>query len=116
MPSFDIVSEVDVHEVNNAVEQANREIGTRFDFKGIDATFSKVEGNEITVCAEVDFQLKQMMEILRSKLVKRDVDTKSLMEGEVSQAGKTASLSVKIQQGIESDLAKKSIFILFCIK
>ena len=109
MPSFDIVSEVDVHEVNNAIEQANREIGTRFDFKGVDATFSKVESNEIRVCAEVDFQLKQMMEIFRSKLVKRDVDTKSLMEGEVSQAGKTASLSVKIQQGIESDVAKKLV-------
>ena len=109
MPSFDIVSAVDIHDVNNAVEQANREIGTRFDFKGVSATFAKADDNEIRVTAEVDFQLSQMMEIFRAKLVKRNVDIKSLKEGEVTQSGKTASLLVKIQQGIEADLAKRLV-------
>ena len=65
MPSFDVVSEVDIHEVNNALDQANREVGTRFDFKGIDASFSLTDKEEISVCAEVDFQIQQMLEILR---------------------------------------------------
>ncbi len=109
MPSFDIVSEVDMHEVNNALDQANREIGTRFDFKGIDASFELSESSEIAVSAEVDFQVRQMLEILRAKLVKREVDTKSLQEGDVQTTGQKATMMVKIQQGIESDLARKIV-------
>jgi len=109
MPSFDIVSEVDMHEVNNAIDQANREVGTRFDFKGIDAKFELVEGAGVNVSAEVDFQVRQMLEILRGKLVKRGVDIKSLVEGEVELAGQKASMMVKIQQGIESDVARKIV-------
>ncbi|MDO3384836.1 DUF520 family protein, partial [Gilvimarinus sp. SDUM040013] len=70
MPSFDIVSELDLHEVNNAVDQANRELGTRYDFNKVDATF-ELAGEVITLQAEVDFQLQQMMDILRNKLVGR---------------------------------------------
>lgn len=109
MPSFDIVSEVDMHEVNNALDQANREVGTRFDFKGIDASFELDNDSNITVSAEADFQIQQMMEMLRSKMVKRGIDTKSLKEGEVQLVGQKASVVVTVQQGIESDIARKIV-------
>lgn len=109
MPTFDIVSEVDVHEVRNAVEQSNKEVGTRFDFKGVDAKFELAIETQVTLTAEADFQLQQMMEILRGKLVKRNVDVKSLSEGEVQLSGQRATLEVKIQQGIESDIARKLV-------
>lgn len=109
MPSFDIVSEVDMHELNNALDQANREVGTRFDFKGIDASFSMNNESNIIVGAEADFQVHQMMDILRSKLVKRGIDTKSLVEGEIQLVGQKANMEVKVQQGIESDLARKIV-------
>lgn len=108
MPSFDIVSEVDMHELNNAVDQANREVANRFDFKGIDAEFSLTD-SVITVGAEVDFQIRQMMDILQGKLVKRGIDVTCLKEGEVSVTGQRASLPVTVQQGIESDLARKIV-------
>lgn len=109
MPSFDIVSEVDMHEVNNALDQSNREVGTRFDFKGIDASFELNKDSEIIVNAEADFQIQQMLEILRSKMVKRGIDIKSLKEGEVQMVGQKASMPVTVQQGIESDLARKIV-------
>lgn len=109
MPSFDIVSEVDMHELSNALDQANREVGTRFDFKGVSAKFELNEGSAISVSAEVDFQIRQMLEILRAKLVKRDVDWKSLQESEVVMTGQKAEMLVKIQQGIETDIARKII-------
>ena len=109
MPSFDIVSEVDMHEVNNALDQSNREVGTRFDFKGVDASFELNNGSEITVSAEADFQIQQMLEMQRSKMVKRGIDIKSLKEGEVQMVGKKASMIVTVQQGIESDIARKIV-------
>ena len=109
MPSFDIVSEVDMHEISNALDQANREVGTRFDFKGVSAKFELTEESAISVSAEVDFQVRQMLEILRAKLVKRNVDWKSLQEGEVATTGQKAEMLVKIQQGIESDIARKIV-------
>ena len=109
MPSFDIVSEVDMHEVNNAVDQSNREVGTRFDFKGVDAKFEVTEQSMLVVSAEVDFQVKQMLEILRGKLVKRGVDIKALVEDKVEVSGQKASINVKIQQGIESEIARKIV-------
>lgn len=109
MPSFDVVSEVDMHEINNAIDQSNREVGTRFDFKGVDAQFSLSENSEIQVSADADFQIKQMMEILRGKFVKRGIDAKSLSEGEITITGQKAVMLVKIQQGIESDLARKIV-------
>lgn len=109
MPSFDIVSEVDMHEVNNAVDQSNREVGTRFDFKGVDAKFEVTDQSILVVSAEVDFQVKQMLEILRGKLVKRGVDIKALVEDKVEVSGQKASVNVKIQQGIESEIARKIV-------
>jgi uncharacterized protein YajQ (UPF0234 family) len=108
MPSFDIVSEVDMPEVHNAVDQANREVGTRFDFKGVDASFEPGE-SAVTVTAESDFQIHQMMDILGNKLVKRGVDLKCLDEGEITLSGKKALMTVQIQQGIEADLARKLV-------
>jgi len=109
MPSFDIVSEVDMHELNNALDQSNREVGTRFDFKGIDASFELNNDSDINVSAEADFQIQQMMEMLRSKMVKRGIDIKSLKEGDVQLIGKKASMIVTVNQGIEADIARKIV-------
>ena len=109
MPSFDIVSEVDMHELNNALDQSNREVGTRFDFKGIDASFELDNDSNIKVNAEADFQIQQMLEMLRSKMVKRGIDTKSLKEGDVQLVGQKASMIVTVQQGIEADIARKIV-------
>lgn len=111
MPTFDIVSEVDMPEVNNALDQARREVGTRFDFKGVDASF-EIKDKEITLTAESDFQLEQMLDILKGKLVKRNVDTKSLEVGEAKQSGKQALQVVTIQQGIEADIARKIVKLI----
>jgi cyclic-di-GMP-binding protein len=108
MPSFDIVSEVDLQEVRNAVDQANREIGTRFDFKGVEATFEQTE-NEITLRAEQEFQLNQMMDILRQKLVKRSVDIAAMDIQDVQTSLNAARQTVIIKQGIETETAKKLI-------
>ena len=109
MPSFDIVSEVDMHELNNALDQSNREVGTRFDFKGIDASFELDNDSNIKVSAEADFQIQQMLEMLRSKMVKRGIDTKSLKESDVQLIGQKASMIVTVQQGIEADIARKIV-------
>ncbi|MBV2090299.1 MAG: YajQ family cyclic di-GMP-binding protein [Candidatus Thiodiazotropha sp. (ex. Lucinisca nassula)] len=108
MPSFDIVSEVDLQEVRNAVDQANREIGTRFDFKGVDAQFEQNE-SEINLKAEQEFQLNQMMDILRQKLVKRGVDVAAMDIQEPQTSLNAARQAVKIKQGIETDIAKKMV-------
>ena len=108
MPSFDIVSEVDMHELNNAIDQANREVGTRFDFKGVDAKFTLTDSS-ISISAEVEFQLRQMLEMLNGKLVKRGIDVSCLDEGEVEMSGQRATMPVRVQQGIESDLARKIV-------
>ena len=109
MPSFDIVSEVDMPEVRNGVDQSNREIGTRFDFKGVDARYELTDSSEILVSAEVDFQIRQMLDILKAKLVKRGIDVKALKEGDVELSGQKAVMRVVVQQGIESDLARKLV-------
>ena len=109
MPSFDIVSEVDMHEVNNAVDQSNREVGTRFDFKGVDANFQVTDASDVLVSAEVDFQVKQMLDILKGKLTKRGVDINALQGSDIEASGQKVSMLVKIQQGIESELARKIV-------
>lgn len=108
MPTFDIVSEVDMHELTNAVDQASREIGTRFDFKGVDASFELVE-SVITMTAQVEFQLEQMLDILKSKLVKRKIDVTCLKLGDVVTVGQKAIQKVTVQQGIETDIARKIV-------
>lgn len=106
MPSFDIVSELNSHEVSNAVDQANREVGTRFDFKGTNAKF---ELNEfiVTLVAQSDFQLKQMMDILRLKLSKRGIDVACMKVDEPVMSGQTAKQVVTLRQGIDTELGKK---------
>ncbi len=108
MPSFDIVSEVDLQEVRNAVDQANREVGTRFDFKGVDAKFEQNDA-EIKLTAEQEFQLNQMMDILRQKLVKRKVDIASMDIKEPETTLNAARQLVLIKQGIDTDTAKKMV-------
>ena len=108
MPSFDVVSEVDLQEVRNAVDQANREVGTRFDFKGVDASFEQT-GAEILLRANELFQLKQMMDILRQKLVKRQVDVGRMEEKKPETSLNAARQQVLIRQGIETTLAKSLV-------
>ena len=106
MPSFDIVSEVDRHELTNAVDQANRELGTRFDFKGVDAKFV-LEDEVITQSAPSEFQLKQMNDILRARLIARGIDARCLEFGDVETNLAGARQKITVKQGIERDLAKK---------
>ncbi len=108
MPSFDTVSEVDMQEVRNATDQANRVIDTRFDFKGVDAAFEQNEA-EITLTAEQEFQLQQMLDILREKLAKRKVDVAALEIKDPDIALNHVKQQVHIKQGIESDIAKKIV-------
>lgn len=106
MPSFDIVSEVNPHELTNAVDQANRELSTRFDFKGVDAKFV-LEDQVINQSAPSDFQLKQMEDILRARLIARGIDVGCLEFGDVETNLAGARQKVTVKQGIERDLAKK---------
>src|SRR5690606_23458762 len=109
MPSFGAVSEVEMHEVNNAVDQARREIGTRFDFKGVDASFELPSDKEIVLSAESEFQIDQMLDILKGKMVKRNLDVTALKPGEVETAGQKATLKVGLVQGIDADTARKIV-------
>lgn len=108
MPSFDVVSEVDIHEVSNAVDQANREVRTRFDFKGTDSSFSRDDA-AITLKSESEFQLKQMLDMLQGKLSRRGVDIACLSVADVELAGKEARQVVTIRQGLETELARKIV-------
>jgi uncharacterized protein YajQ (UPF0234 family) len=108
MPSFDIVSDVDMHELRNAIDQTNREIATRFDFKGTGAVVEQ-EDTLLTLSAEAEFQLKQMMSILVQKLAKRGVDVGCLDEDEIEVSGKKARQRITVRRGIDSLLAKKML-------
>ena len=106
MPSFDIVSELDAHEVSNAVDQANREVGQRFDFKGTDAKY-ELKDLVITLHAKAEFQLKQMLDILMLKLSKRGIDVACTKVEDPVELGQTAHQVVTLREGIESELGKK---------
>ena len=108
MPTFDIVSETDLQEVRNAVDQANREIGTRFDFKGVKASFELADG-KILMTAEQEFQLQQMMDILRQKLVKRSVDLKALDPKDPVTSLNAARQEILLKQGLDSQTAKRMV-------
>jgi uncharacterized protein YajQ (UPF0234 family) len=108
MPSFDIVSEVDLVEVSNAVDQANREVSTRFDFKGVDADFRREE-NLVHVTAESDFQLQQMLDMLTTKLARRGVDVACMEVGDPVVTGKQARQIVTLRQGIDGDLSRQIV-------
>jgi uncharacterized protein YajQ (UPF0234 family) len=112
MPSFDVVSEANMVEVRNALDQANKEIGTRFDFKGSDARIEQKEA-ELTCCADSEFQLGQVRDILTTKMSKRNVDVRFLDLGKVEKiGGDKVRQVVKIKNGIESDLAKRIVRVI----
>jgi uncharacterized protein YajQ (UPF0234 family) len=108
MPSFDVVSEIDKQDVTNAVDQASRIVKNRFDFKGVDASFER-DGNVVTIIAEADFQVQQMLDMLSSALHKCGIDIKCLEAGEVEESGKQARMKVTLREGIDQALAKKIV-------
>ena len=105
MPSFDVVSEFDAHEAENAVDQANREVSTRFDFKGTGSKY-ELENDVISLTTQSDFQLKQMLDILHQKISNRGIDIGCLKEEEPEITGTEARQKVIMQKGIETPLAK----------
>jgi uncharacterized protein YajQ (UPF0234 family) len=111
VPSFDIVSEVDKHELTNAVDQSNREIGNRFDFRGTD---SRVEQSNktLTLHADSDFQLEQILDILRLKLAKRGIEVRCLDVKDSVGNGKMRKQEVIVREGIDADLARKIVKII----
>lgn len=108
MPSFDVVSEIDHHELKNALDQANREIGTRYDFKGSGANIEQ-SGNDLTLEAESEFQVKQMVPILKEKMSKRGIDVDCLEFADIVEMNKRARQQVKVREGLDKDLARKMV-------
>lgn len=111
MPSFDVVSKVDSHELTNAVDQTNREIASRFDFRGTDSRV-ELSKNTLLLFAPTDFQLKQVDEILRNKLAKRQVDVRSMNYQKPEISLSEARQSVEVAQGLETEKAKKLIKLI----
>ncbi|WP_432452056.1 MULTISPECIES: YajQ family cyclic di-GMP-binding protein [unclassified Agarivorans] len=108
MPSFDIVSEIESAEVRNACENAARELEIRFDFRGVEASF-EYKDDSVKMTAEAEFQLNQMLDILRGTLVKRSVDTKAIDLADIVHTGKTYSQMVNFKNGIDQAIAKKVV-------
>ena len=108
MPSFDIVSEVNMHEVTNAVDQSSRELTKRFDFKGTNARFD-LEGNQVTLRAPNEFQIKQMYDILLERFAARKVDTRSLSPAPPQSNVSETTQLVTVRSGIETDLARQIV-------
>ena len=111
MPSFDIVSEVNTHELTNSIDQANREITNRFDFKGTDSRVELAE-NIITLIAPAEFQIKQIEDILTNKMSKRGIDINCLERGDISESNNQARLVLTVRQGIDKETAKKLIKLI----
>ncbi|CUI08326.1 YajQ family cyclic di-GMP-binding protein [Massilia sp. P8910] len=112
MPSFDVVSEADMIEVKNAVEQSNKEITTRFDFKGSSAKVEQKD-TELTAFADSDFQLSQVRDVLTTKLAKRKVDVRFLDEGKIEKiGGDKVKQVIKVKNGIETEDAKKIVKVI----
>jgi uncharacterized protein YajQ (UPF0234 family) len=111
MSSFDVVSEIDHHELKNALDQANREIGTRYDFKGSGAVIEQ-SGNDLTLEAESEFQVKQMIPILKEKMSKRGIDVDCLEFGDIVEMNKRARQQVKVREGLDKDLARKMVKLI----
>lgn len=108
MPSFDVVSEVNQHELSNGVDQANREVTTRFDFKRTRSNFELAD-NAISMHTESAFQLSQMYDILCNKLVKRGIDIACLEKGEAVIQARTATQTIKVNEGIDTPTAKSMV-------
>ena len=111
MPSFDVVSEIDHHELKNALDQANREIGTRYDFKGSNANIDQA-GNDLILEAESEFQVNQMIPILKEKMSKRGIDVDCLEFADLVEMNKRARQQVKVREGLEKDLARKMVKLI----
>jgi uncharacterized protein YajQ (UPF0234 family) len=112
MPSFDIVNEVNKVELKNAIEQANKEISTRFDFKGSDARVEQKE-LELTLFAEDDFKLRQVTDVMNGKFAKRGIDVRCLdFKNKEKIGGDKVKQVVNVKNGIESDLAKKIVRLI----
>jgi uncharacterized protein YajQ (UPF0234 family) len=105
MPSFDVVSEVDLHQLTNAVDQAGRIVGNRFDFKGVEASFERDE-RRIVITAEAEFQVTQMEDMLRSALIKCDIDPKAMDVEEMEASGKIVRQTVQLRHGLDSAQCK----------
>ena len=108
MPSFDTVSEVDLHELKNAVDQANREIANRYDFKGTDSKVVQEENN-LRIEAQSEFQLDQVFDILITKMAKRGIDVLCLERGKVDEANMRAKQSILLKQGIDKDASRRMV-------
>ena len=108
MPSFDVVSEVDSAEILNTTNNAKKVLNTRYDFRGVDADFT-MKDDVITMKAEADFQLQQMLDILISEAVKRKVDAASMDTQQVVHSGKNFTQQVTFKQGVEQPIAKKIV-------
>lgn len=111
MPSFDIVTEINIEEVRNAAENANRELSTRYDFRGVDASFEFTK-EAVKITAEVEFQVDQMVDILRNALSKRDIDPRAIKTGSTELSGKTTSRTIDFIQGIDTPTAKKVVKLI----
>ena len=108
MPTFDVVSEVDLQEVRNAIDQSMRELRTRFDFRGVDAGFD-LEGDIVTVWAQEEFQVNQLVDILRDKLTRRSVDIGALDPRPLEASGKQKRQPFGLKQGIDRDASKRIV-------
>ena len=108
MPSFDVVSEINQQELTNAVDQANREISNRFDFKGTDSKIELIK-NSLTIISSSEFQVKQIHDILETKIVKRKIDVRCLKYGDIVENNKEAQQFVEIKKGVDTELARKIV-------
>lgn len=108
MPSFDIVSEYDKHEAQNAVDQANKDVTTRFDFKGTNSSY-QLTGEALLMTSASEFQLQQMLDIVQIKLTKRGIDIGCMDIGEPKASGKIVRQEITLKQGLDTELAKKIV-------
>ena len=111
MPSFDVVSEIDWQELRNAVDQASRELKTRFDFRGVDAGF-ELNDQVVQVWSPEEFQIAQLVDILQDKMIKRGIDIGSLEPGDIEGAGKVKRQTLGFKQGIDRDTSKKIVKLI----
>lgn len=111
MPSFDVVSEIDKVQIRNAVDNASRELETRFDFRGVDASFQLNENN-VLLTAEAEFQLTQLKDILRNKCAKQQIDTNCMDSKSVERSGKYFKQTVEFKEGIDQPTAKKLVKLI----
>ncbi|MEM9256848.1 MAG: YajQ family cyclic di-GMP-binding protein [Pseudomonadota bacterium] len=108
MPSFDVVSEVDMHQLTNAVDQAGRIVANRFDFKGVEASFER-DQRRVVITAEAEFQVTQMEDMLRSALIKCDIDPAAMEGGELETSGKLVRQAIQLRHGLDSAQCKSIV-------